>query len=146
MAACDQLFYQADHVGLAVGARQYELGRARLERRRQAAKRIDIGMKLIGGLFRDLADRLVQRQPRKIPRGTIVDLVVDVGDVANVGDVIGAVEMPQQPEQHVEHDHRPRVADVREIVNRRSAHIHADIVGIERHEGALFAGQRIVKT
>ena len=35
-----------------------------------------------------------------------VDLVVDVGDVAHIGDVLVAVEMPEQPEQHVEDDHR----------------------------------------
>ena len=46
VAARDQLLDQRHHVGLAVGARQHEVGRARLERRRQAAERRDIGMEL----------------------------------------------------------------------------------------------------
>ena len=120
-------------------------GRARLDRRAQAAERIDIVMELLFGLFGDLADRLVQRQAGKIPRGAVVDLVVDVGDVADVGDVLLAVEMPQQPEQHVEHDDRARIADMGEVIDRRPADIHAHVVGIERHESALFPGQGIVE-
>jgi hypothetical protein len=102
-------------------------------------------MELGRGLLGDLADRFVQPQAGEIPRGAIVDLVVDVGDVADIGDVALALEMPQQPEQHVEHDDRARVADMGEVIDRRAADIHAHIVGIERHEGALFLGQRIVE-
>ena len=91
------------------------------------------------------ADRLVERQVRIFLRRARVDLVVDVGDVAHVGDVLGAVEVPQQPEQHVEHDHRPRVADMREVVDRRPAHIHAHARGIERRERPLLARERIVE-
>ena len=122
------------------------LGGARLDRRPQAAERVDIVVKLLFGRLRDLADRLVQRQAGKIPRGTVVDLVVDVGDVTDIGDVVGAVEVPQQPEQHVEHDDRTRVADMGEVIDRRPADIHANVVGIERHKSALFPGQRIVKS
>ena len=134
MAARDQLLDQRHHVGLAVGARQHEFGGARLDGRRQAAERCDIGLKLVGGLFGDLADRLVQRQPRKVPRRARVDLVVDVGDVADIGDVVVAIDMPQQPEQHVEHDDRPRIADMGKVVDRRTADIHAHVVRIDRRE------------
>ena len=113
---------------------------------RKRAERIDILVKLLFGQLRDLADRLVQRQAGKIPRGAVVDLVVDVGDVADIGDVLVAVEMPQQPEQHVEHDDRARVADMGEVIDRRPADIHAHVGGIERHEGALFLGQGIVES
>lgn len=41
------------------------LGRTRLDGRPQAAKRIDVGMKLPAGLFGDLANGLVQRQAGK---------------------------------------------------------------------------------
>ena len=71
------------------------LGRARLDGRPQAAERVDIFVKLLLGDLGNLADRLVQRQAREIPRGAIVDLVVDVGDVADISDVIRAVEMAQ---------------------------------------------------
>ena len=59
--------------------------------------------------------------------------------------MLGAVEMAQQPEQHVEHDHRPRIADMGEVVDRRPAHIHAHARGIERGEHPLLARQRIVE-
>ena len=113
-------------------------------RRRQAAERRDVVLELLLGLFRHGADRLVERGRDFLGRAR-VDLVVDVGDVAHVGDVLGAVEMAQQPEQHVEHDHRPRIADMGEVVDRRPAHIHAHARGIDRGEQPLLAGQRIVE-
>ncbi len=121
------------------------LGRARLDCWAEVTQRIDIVMKLLLGLFRDLADRFVQRQAGKIPRGTVVDLVVDVGDVADVGDVTLAIEMPQQPEQHVEHDNRAGVADMGEVIDGRPADIHAHVVRIERHKQPLLLRQRIVE-
>ena len=96
-------------------------------------------LKFAVGLFGQLADR-----DAALGRAR-VDLVVDVGDVADVGDVLGAVEMAQQPEQHVEHDHRPRVADMGEVVDRRPAHIHAHARRIDRREHPLLARQRIVE-
>jgi hypothetical protein len=77
--------------------------------------------------------------------GPRVDLVFDVGDVAGVGDVLGPIEVPQQPEQHVEHDDGPRVADVGVVVDRRSAHIHADVLVVDRPERLLPARQRVVE-
>ena len=97
MAGRDQPLDQRLHLGDV-------LGRARLDRRPQAAERIHVLVELPLGLLGDEADRLVQRQVRILLRRARVDLVVDVGDVAHVGDVVGAVEVPQQPEQHVEHD------------------------------------------
>ena len=44
------------------------------------------------GLLGDLADRLVQRHAGEIARRAIVDLVVDVGDVADIGDVRLAID------------------------------------------------------
>ena len=71
------------------------LGRARLRAWRQAAERRGILVELPIGLFRDLADRLVQGQRRIFLRRAGVDLVVDVGDVTDIGDVRGAVDMPE---------------------------------------------------
>ena len=115
------------------------LGRARLDRRRQAAERRNIVLEILVGLFGQVADR-----DAALGRAR-VDLVVDVGDVADVGDMLGAVEMAQQPVQHVEHDHRPRVADMGEVVDRRPAHIHAHARRIDRREHPLLARQRIVE-
>ena len=121
------------------------LGRARLDARAQAAERIDVVVELPLGLLGDGADRLVERQAGIFLRRPRVDLVVDVGDVAHIGDVVGAVEMPQQAEQHVEHDDRPRIADMGEVVDGRPAHIHAHAGGIERLEQPLLARERIVE-
>ena len=96
---------------------------ARLERGTQAAERGDVLVELPLSLLRDPADRLVQRQVGIVLRRARVDLVVDVGDVAHIGDVVGAVEMAQQPEQHVEHDDRPRIADMGEVIDRRPTYI-----------------------
>ncbi len=120
-------------------------GRARLHRRRQATERGHVVLILLIGLLGDLADRLVQRQAGKVARGARVDLVVDVGDVADIRHVLGAVVMAQHAEQQVEHDRGAAVADMGEVVDRRPAGIHADVGGIERHEGPLFPGERIVE-
>ncbi len=53
------------------------------------------------------------------------DLVIHVGEVAHIAHVLGPIDMPQQAEQHVEHDDRPRVADMRPVIDRRPADIHA---------------------
>ena len=120
VAGFDQPLDERTHLGDV-------LGRARLDRRRQAAQRGDIFVELPVGRFGDLADGLVQRQRRKFLSGARIDLVVDVGDVADVCDMLGAVEMPQQPEQHVEDDHWPRVADMGEVIDRRAADIHPHV-------------------
>ena len=115
------------------------LGRARLDRRRQAAERVHVGFEILVGLFRQLADGNAALGRARI------DLVVHVGDVAHVSDVLRPVEMPQQAEQHVEHDDRARIADMGEVVDRRPAHIHAHARRIERGELPLLARQRIVE-
>ena len=70
---------------------------------------------------------------------------VDVGDVAHICDVRLAVDVAQQPEQHVEHDHRTEIADVGEVVDGGTAHIHRHPPGIARGEGPLGAGQGVVE-
>ena len=115
------------------------LGRARLDGRRQAAKRRHVLLEVFVGLFRQIADGNAALGRAR------VDLVVDVGDVAHIGDVLFAVEVPQQPEQHVEHDDRARIADMGKVVDRRSAHIHAHARRIDRRKHPLLARQRIVE-
>ncbi len=81
----------------------------------------------------------------EIAQGAGVDLVVHVGDVAYIGDVVRAVEMAQQPEQHIEDDDRARIADMGEVIDGRAADIHAHIVGLDRGKILLRARQRIVE-
>ena len=54
------------------------------------------------------------------------DLVIDVGDVARVNQAPGAIMMPDQPGERVEHHRRPGIADMRPAINRRSTHIHGE--------------------
>src|SRR5215471_17203871 len=85
--------------------------------------------------------------------GARVDLVVNVGDVAHIDDAIGAIDMAQQPEQHVEHDDWSSVADMGKVIDGRAADIHANppmllglpLLPIERDEVPLVTGQRVVK-
>ena len=107
--------------------------------RRQTAERRNVVLEIIVGLFGQLADR------NAALGGARIDLVVDVGDVAHIGDVFVAVEMAQQPEQHVEDDHRARIADMGEVVDRRPADIHAHARGIDRGKRPLLPRQRIVE-
>ena len=51
-----------------------------------------------------------------------VDLVLDVGDVADIGHV--RVQPPQQSGDDVVDDDRAGVAEMREIVDRRAADVH----------------------
>ncbi|MNT39876.1 hypothetical protein D3C72_1761600 [compost metagenome] len=92
-----------------------------------------------------MPDRLVQRQAGIVAQGARVDLVVDVGDVANIGHLLRAIDMAQQPEQDIEDDDRTGVADMGIVVDGRAADIHADIVGIDRPEIDLLPRQRVVQ-
>ena len=138
-AARRQPLDQRDHLGDM-------RGRARLMGRRQAAERGDVVVELPLGRLGYARDRLVERQVGEVARGARVDLVVDVGDVAGVDDGAVAEEQPQQAEQHVEDDDRPRVADMGEVVDRRAADVHAHGGSIERLESLLRARQRVVQS
>ena len=53
--------------------------------------------------------------------------------------MVGPVDMIKQPEQQIEHHHRPRVADMREIVDRRPADVETHVIGIDGLEALLLA-------
>ena len=122
------------------------LGGARLFGRRQAAKGCNVLVELALGRFRHLGDRLVKRKVGIVARRPRVDLVVDVGDVADVDDVVRSVDVPQQAEQHVEHDDRPGVADMGEVVDGRTANVEPDRPRIDGREILLAPGQGVMKT
>jgi hypothetical protein len=63
----------------------------------------------------------------------------------DIFDVGVSIKMAQQPIEHVEHDHRARIADMGEVIDRRPAHIHAHALRIERGEDPLFLRERIVE-
>ena len=119
--------------------RRDEGGRARLPGRRQRAERAHVLVvpgRRLGG------DRLDRPSALGGPR---VDLVLDVGDVAHVGDLRLAIDVAQQPEERVEHHHRPGVADVRAVIDRRPADVHPHVGRIERHEALLRSRPRVVE-
>jgi len=70
------------------------------------------------------------------------DLVVDVGDVV---DEAHAMSARGQPAGDRVEDRRPhQVADVAVVVDRRAAHVHADLALAQGHERFGAAGQRVV--
>ena len=93
---------------------------------------------------RHFPNSFVQRKVRIVLGRAGVNLVLDVGDVARVGDVFGAVNPAQQPEQNVENNDRSGIADMGVVVDRRTADIHPHIARIERRELRLLSSQRAI--
>ena len=121
------------------------LGGARLDGRRQRAERRNVVVKLALGRLGHLSDGLVEGQARKVALGAGVDLVVDVGDVAGVNHMLRSVDMAQKAEEHVEHDDRPGVADMGEVVDRRAADIEAHRGPVDGREVLLAPRQGVVE-
>ena len=59
--------------------------------------------------------------------------------------MVRPVNVAEKPEQHVEHDHRPRVADMGEVVDGGAADVHAHRLRVDRREILLGAGERVVE-
>ena len=68
--------------------------------------------------------------------GAVDDLVVDVGDVADVVDLEAA--RAQMARHQIEGDEGAAVADVDEVVDRRAADVEADLAGHERRESIFL--------
>ncbi len=132
VAGGDQPRDHVDHLRHVLGGARLDIGRERAQRRHVLVERL-------GGALGHRADALA----RSLGRG--VDLVVDVGDVADIAHMRGAVEIAQQPVEHIEDNDGPRIADMREVIDRRPADIHADILRVQGLEGFLAAGQRVVQ-
>ncbi len=115
------------------------LGGARLQAGRQRAQRrhvVRVGLQVPLG---DHRDRLA------LLGGLGVDLVVHVRDVGRVDHLVLAEQVAQHAEQDVEGDHRPGVADVGEVVDRRTAHIHGHTARIVGPERPFLAGHGVVE-
>ena len=138
MAIGDQLVAKHAHFGNVVR-------RARLHRRRKNAERGNVLVELRRRVLGETADGLGRRHVGKALDGARVDLVVDVRDVARIGDVTLAVYVAEQAKEHVENDDGTRIADVREVVDRRPANVHAHVRRIDRLERLLAPRQCIVE-
>ncbi|KAF4530411.1 hypothetical protein B566_EDAN018552 [Ephemera danica] len=90
------------------------------------AQRIDVHMHRRDHLVGERANRhaALQRAAN--------DLVIDVGDVANVGDLIARHQQP--PVQKIKGHHHAGMAHMAQVVDRHAAHIHADVASLQRRE------------
>ena len=118
----DQPLDDRDHLG-------DRLGRARLVVRRRAVQRRHVGMEIRRRARGDGGDGLARLARAR------VDLVIHVRDVADIGDAREGAA--QEARQHVEDDDRPRIAEMREVIDRRAADIDADVSRVDRREVAL---------
>ena len=132
MAGGDQTLHDGDHLRDMVRG-------ARLDGGAEAAQRIDVLLEATGRAFGQFADRYATLG------GPRDDLIVDVGDVAGVDDVVGAIEMAQKAKQHVEDDDGPGIADMGSIVDGRSADVEAHALGLERREVFFATRHRVVE-
>ena len=106
-----------------------------LDVRRQHAERTHILMK------GSQVPRCQHADRHALLPGRLVDLVVHVGDIADVDQPVGAA---QQPRQHVEYHAWPGVADVGETVDRGPADVHGHPLRIPRLEAFASAREGIV--
>ena len=123
---------QGDHLRDVGGGAGLDIGR-------QGAERRHIGVKLGRGAPGQRVDCLTG-----LARGGD-DLVLDIGDVADIADVIRAVSVAQHAIQQIEGNDRAAIADMRQVIDGRAADIHPDQPRIDRLERLLAAGQRVVK-
>src|SRR5690606_16472693 len=74
--------------------------------------------------------------------GPVDDLVIDIGEVLDVVDLVAS--MLEVASDHVEQDVRHDVPDVRRLVYRDAADIHADLTGLDCLEGLDRSGESVV--
>ena len=132
VAGLDKTSDHLDHLGDMLGG----VGRDRRLADAQRAHVVPI-MALV-----QLGDR---RRINSFRPGRLDDLVVDVGDVAGIDQAVGAVEVTKQARERVEDDRRAGIADMRPVVDGRTADIHRHATRIGRGEDPLLAGHRVVK-
>ena len=116
------------------------LGRPRLDVWRQIAERRHVLVEDRRGAAGQRLDRLA------VLAGGGDNLVLDIGDVADIAHMVFAVSVTQYPIEQVKRHHRAGIADMGKVVDRRPADIHADVVRIERFERLLAARQRIIES
>ena len=129
------LFHQGgdhlDHLGDVIGGLGDNIRGFRVQRCHVFGKRR-------GEAFGEGADVLA------VFRGSLDDLVINVGDVAGVDHF--RVEPLQQAIQHIKHHHRAGVANVDEVVNRGATHVEGDAVWVQRNEVVLFPGEGVLQS
>ena len=80
------------------------------------------------------ADAALQRAPD--------DLVLDVGDVADIGHLVAQLQQPAV--DHVERHHHARMAHVAQVVDGHAADVHAHLSRLDGLEDFDATAQRVV--
>ena len=98
---------------------------------------------------------VVQIPLRRLPRdlanaapalgGACVDLVVHIGEVAHIGDMVRPIDMAQQTIERIKHNYRPRIADMRTVIDCWPTDIHPHIVSVDRLKELFPAGLGVVQ-
>ncbi|MPM77053.1 hypothetical protein SDC9_124052 [bioreactor metagenome] len=129
VALCNQRLHQRDDFANV-------LRRARVHRRALNAEGVRVVVILLDKPLAELLDRcplLVRAADH---------LVVNIRKILYKAHVITAIF--QIAAQRIEYDKRARVANMKIVVNRRTAGIHGYLSGYERYELFLFARHRII--
>ena len=122
------------------------LSGAGLDSWRERAESRHVLVELALSRCRHFGNCLVERQVPIVLCGARVDLVLNVGDVAHIGDMVDAIEVPEEAEQHVEHDDRPGVTDMGEVIDCRPADVETHRLWVDWREILLAAGEGVVET
>ena len=116
--------------------------------RPRIAQCIHIGVVPGNGFLCALGDQFFQRAriTRLFARQRrCVNFIIHIGEIAHIGHSIWPIDMAQQAVEHVKHDHRPRITQMRPIIHRGPAQIHAQVRGINWHKPFFLAGLGVVK-
>lgn len=127
MALRDEAADHLQHVGNVLGGSGFHSGR-------QDVQGSKIVVEVFRGPFCQMGDVFI------ILPCPLDDLVVNVGNVANVGNLW--VERLEQPDKHVCAQHGAQIAEMDPVIHGWPAEIEADIAGIiggEGNSGALMA-------
>ncbi len=114
-------------------------------RRLADVERLDVRLKRLGVMARDVPNRLLgfgRGQFQLVLAGiTIVGEVANIGDVDDVGELVA---LPlQRPPERVGEDIGAHVADVGVIVYRRPAAVDPRLALVDGNEGFERAGERV---
>ena len=129
MTAVDQLLHERDDLTNV------------LRRARVGAGPFDAQCVGIAIVFRDKAFAKL-RDGRPFFMGAADHFIVDVGKVLYERHL--KTFILEVPAQRVEHNERPRVANVEIVVNRGTAGVHADLPRYQRYQLFLFAGHGVI--
>ena len=72
-------------------------------------------------------DKTLRQGRNRLPilNRPINDLVIDIGNVANIDHLVAAGTQP--PRHHIKHNHHAGVANVAKIIYRHAADVHLDL-------------------